>query len=93
MNQIRLHVKLGDQRTTISADNMLCVMLALKLGQSPDNAAQVAREWLQARLPDKVGTGKGIGKRTSQAARELMIAALVDKKVSTAYDDWVIGQG
>jgi len=92
MNQIRLHVKLGDQRTTISADEMLCVMLAIKLGHDPDNAGQVAREWLQARLPDKVGAGKGIGKRTSQAARELMIEAIADKTVSTRYDEWVIGR-
>jgi len=91
MNQIRLHIKLGDSRTTISADQMLCVMLALKLGHDPDNAGQVAREWLQARLPDKVGTDKGKGKRTSQAARELMIEAVADKKLSRAYDDWVIG--
>jgi len=91
MNQTRLHIKLGEQRTTISADTILAVMLTIKLGQDPDNAAQVAREWLQARLPDKVGTDKGKGKRTSQAARELMIEAIADKTLSTAYDDWVIG--
>jgi len=91
MNQLRLHIRLGSQRTTISADEMLCAMLAIKLGHDPDNAGQVAREWLQERLPHKVGTGKGIGKRTSQAARELMIEAIADKKLSRAYDDWVIG--
>lgn len=93
MTQTRLHIKLGEQRTTISADTILTAMLAIKLGHDPDNAAQVAREWLQARLPDKVGTDKGIGKRTSQAARELMIEAIADKKLSRAYDDWVIGKG
>lgn len=93
MNQTRFHIRLGDQRTTISADTILTAMLAIKLGHDPDNAAQVAREWLQARLPDKVGTDKGIGKRTSQAARELMIEAIADKKLSRAYDDWVIGKG
>lgn len=93
MNQTRLHIKLGEQRTTISADNMLCVMLAINLGHDPDEAATVAREWLQARLPDKVGTDKGKGKRASQAARELMIEAIADKKLSRAYDDWVIGKG
>jgi len=90
MNQIRLHIKLGDSRTTISADEMLCVMLALKLGHDPDNQ-QAVREWLQERLPDKVGTDKGIGKKVSQAARELMIEAIADTKISRAYDDWVIG--
>ncbi|QKK02737.1 MAG: hypothetical protein HND55_08810 [Pseudomonadota bacterium] len=91
MDQIRMHIKLGDQRTTISADTILVAMLTIKLGHDPDNAATVAREWLQARLPDKVGTDKGKGKRTSQAARELMIEAIADKKLSRAYDDWVIG--
>lgn len=92
MNQIRLHIKLGNQRTTISADQILVAMLAIKLGQAPDNQ-QAVREWLQARLPDKVGTGKGIGKRTSQAARELMVEEIADKKLSTAYTGWIIGRG
>ena len=91
MNQIRLHIKLGEIRTTISADEMLVVMLAIKLGREPDNH-QAVREWLQARLPGKVGTDNGIGKRTSQAARELMIEAIADKKLSRAWDDWVVGQ-
>ena len=91
MNQTRLHIRLGEQRTTISADTILTVMLAIKLGHDPDDAATVAREWLQARLPHKVGTDKGKGKRASQAARELMIEAIADKKLSRAYDDWVIG--
>ncbi len=92
MYQTRLHIKLGDQRTTISADTILCAMLAIKLGTSPDSQ-QAVREWLQARLPDKVGTDKGIGKKASQAARVLMIEAIADTKLSTAYDDWLVGQG
>lgn len=92
MRQTRLHIKLGDQRTTISADTMLCVMLTAKLGESTDKAPQVAREWLQARLPDKVGTAPGIGKKTSQAARELLIEAVVDKKLSDAWTDYVLRQ-
>jgi hypothetical protein len=92
MNQTRLHIKLGEKRTTISADQILVAMLALKLGTSPDDH-QAVREWLQARLPDKVGTDKGIGKKASQAARVMMIEAIADKKLSTAYDDWVIGKG
>lgn len=90
MNQTRLHIKLGEQRTTISVDAVLAVMLAIKLGRDPEDR-QAVREWLQARLPDKVGTDKGKGKRASQAARELMIEAIADKKLSRAYDDWVIG--
>jgi hypothetical protein len=71
---------------------MLSAMLAIKLGHDPDDQ-QAVREWLQARLPDKVGIGRGIGKRTSQAARELLIEAVADKKLSSAYDDYVIGKG
>lgn len=90
MRQMRLHIKLGDQRTTISVDTQLAVMLAAKLGKPSDNARQVAREWLQARLPDRVGTDSGIGKKTSQKAREVLIDALVDKKLSDAWSDYVI---
>jgi len=90
MAQTRLHIKLGEHRTTVSVDNILCAMLAIKLGHDPEDR-QAVREWLQARLPDKVGTGKGIGKRTSQAARVLLIEAIADKTLSAAYDDWVIG--
>lgn len=92
MNQTRLHIRLGDQRTTISADAILVAMIAIKLGQDPGDQ-QAVRAWLQERLPDKVGIDTGIGKRTSQAARELMVEAVADKTLSKAYDDWVIGKG
>ena len=89
MKQQRLHIKLGDQRTTVTVDTILSTMLAIKLGQEPDDTRAV-REWLQARLPDKVGTDKGIGKRASQHARILLIEEIADTKLSAAYDDWVI---
>ena len=94
MNQIRLHIKLGDQRTTISADSMLTAMLAIKLGHEPETPEgnRAVREWLQERLPSKVGTDKGIGKRASQNAQRLIVEAIADTKISRAYDDWVVGQ-
>lgn len=92
MNQTRLHITLGEQRTTISVDIILATMLAIKLGKKPDDRSAV-RAWLQERLPDRVGTDKGIGKRTSQAARVLLIEAIADKELSKAYDDWVIERG
>lgn len=91
MNQTRLHIKLGSQRTTITADDVLVAMLAIKLGSQPDDTRAV-REWLQDRLPAKVGTDKGIGKRASQAARVMMIEAVADTKISSRYDDWVISR-
>lgn len=92
MKQARLHIKLGEHRTTISVDKILCAMLAIQLGSQPDDARAV-REWLQERLPAKIGTDCGIGKRASQAARVLMIEAIADTKLSRAYDDWVIAKG
>mgnify|MGYP005862128063 CR=1 FL=1 len=89
MKQQRLHIKLGDQRTTVTVDTILSAMLAIKLGQEPDDTRAV-REWLQARLPDKIGTDKGIGKKASQHARVLLIEEIADTKVSAAYDEWVI---
>ena len=91
MNQTRLHIKLGDQRTTISVDTILSAMLAIKLGQDPGDTRAV-REWLQARLPDKIGTDRGIGKKASQHARVMMIEAVADTKLSAAYDEWFLGQ-
>ena len=91
MKQTRLHIKLGSQRTTISVDTVLSAMLAIKLGQEPDDTRAV-REWLQERLPDKIGTDKGIGKKASQHARVMMIEAVADTKLSSRYDEWVIGQ-
>ena len=87
--QIRLHIKLGGHRTTVSVDKVLSVMLAVKLGAAPDDKRAV-RLWLQQRLPDAVGTDKGIGKRTSQVARQMMIEAIADKTLSDAWTDFVI---
>ena len=92
MNQTRLHIRLGEQRTTISVDTILSAMLAIKLGQDPGDT-HVVREWLQERLPAKIGTDRGIGKKASQHARILLIEAVADKKLSSAYDEWVIGKG
>ena len=91
MKQQRLHIRLGDQRTTVTVDSVLSAMLAIKLGQDPGDT-RVVREWLQQRLPGKIGVDRGIGKKASQHARVLMIEAIADTKISAAYDSWVIGQ-
>ncbi len=90
----RYHIQFADHRTTVSVDKMLSAMLAIKLGHEPETPEgnRAVREWLQARLPDKVGNDKGIGKRTSQHAQALIVEAIADKKLSRAYDDWVVGQ-
>ena len=90
----RYHIQFADHRTTVSVDTVLSSMLAIKLGHEPETPEgnRAVREWLQARLPDKVGNDKGIGKRTSQHAQALIVEAIADKKLSRAYDDWVVGQ-
>ena len=89
MKQTRMHIQLGEQRTTISVDDLLVGLLALKLGSQPDDV-RVVREWLQARLPDKIGIDKGIGKKASQHARVMMIEEVADIKLSSAYDNWIL---
>lgn len=92
MKQTRFHIQLGDQRTTISVDNLLVGLLAIKLGHEPEtpDGNRAVREWLQARLPEKIGTDRGIGKRASQHARILLIEAVADKSLSSAYDKWIV---
>ena len=46
------HITLGDHRTTVSIDDTLSELLALKLGHDPDapEAHGAVRQWLQDRL-------------------------------------------
>mgnify|MGYP005847218845 CR=1 FL=1 len=89
MKQIRMHIQIGEQRTTISVDDLLVGLLAIKLGKDPSDT-RVVREWLQEHLPAKIGTDRGIGKRASQHARILLIEAVADKDLSVAYDNWIL---
>ena len=94
MKQTRFHIQLGEQRTTVSVDTILSAMLSIKLGHEPEtpDGNRAVREWIQARLPHKVGTDRGIGKRASQHVRILLIEAVADKDLSEAYDEWVINR-
>ena len=87
----RFHIQFARHRTTVSVDKILSAMLAIKLGQEPETPAahRAVREWLQERLPDKVGNDRGIGKRTSQHAKVLIVEEIADKKLSSRYDAWV----
>jgi len=91
----RYHIQFADHRTTVSIDAILAAMLAIKLGHEPEtpDGNRAVREWLQERLPAKVGNGRGLGKRASQHAQALIIEAIADKKLSAQYDEWVIGKG
>ena len=58
-------------------------MLAITLGQEPETSAahRAVREWLQERLPDKLGNDRGVGGRTSQHAKVLIADEISDKKI------------
>lgn len=88
----RFHIQFGSHRTTITVDTILSSMLAIKLGYEPESkdGNRAVREWLQARLPDKVGHGRAIGKRASQNAQALIIEAIADTQISERYSDWMI---
>ena len=94
MDQTRIHVRFGDQRSTVSVDTVLFELLALRLGHQPDDAGALpaVRTWLQERLPDKVGT-RGRFKRASQGARVLLVEAIADRMLSQQRDDWIVCRG
>ena len=88
----RYHIEFGKHRTTVSVDPYLADMLSIFLDREPGSpqATRAVRDWLQARLPHRVGEGRGFGKRASLYARRLMVEAIADKEISDRYDDWVI---
>jgi len=89
MAKPRFHVRLGDQRTTVSVDQTLVELLALKLGEKPDSrsAHPVIRCWLQQRLDDANDPGRY---KVSQWLQSEIVHGLVDQKLSRAYSDWLL---
>ena len=83
------HVTLSTRRTTVSLDETLAALMALKLGQPPHTpAAHTAiRTWLQARLDENNDAGRV---RVSQWLQQEAILFLVDKKLSEQYGDWLL---
>jgi len=86
----RYHVQLGTKRTTVSLDETLADLLALQLNQQPHTpeAHTAVREWLQRRLDADNDPYRA---RVSQWLQAQVILALVDKKLSDAYGDWLLG--
>src|ERR1700730_8983675 len=82
------HVTLGDHRTTVSIDNILSELMALKLGHDPDapEAHGAIRRWLQDRLDDANDPGRS---RTSQWLQAQIVEALVSDKLAAAHGRWV----
>lgn len=83
----RYHVYLGKKRTTISLDDILAELVALKLGKTPETEAAHAavRRWLQAKI-DLVGnTERTLLSQWLQREAMLFIA---DEELSSCYFDW-----
>lgn len=86
----RYHVQLGIKRTTVSLDETLADLLALQLNQQPHTpeAHTAVRAWLQRQLEADNDPYRA---RVSQWLQGQVILALVDKKLSDAYGDWLLG--
>jgi hypothetical protein len=84
----RYHVTLGEKRTTVSLDNFLSIMLALKLGLAPGTpqAYRAVRDWLQARLDDVKDYKRC---RTSQWLQTQVLHDLVAPDLLERYSAWL----
>lgn len=88
--QTRYHVQRDTTRTTISLDNVLSALLAMKLGAEPETtqAHAAVRQWLQARLDDQADPGRA---KVSQWLAGETILFVADKKLSESYMSWLTG--
>ena len=85
----RYHVSLGDKRTTVTLNDTLGGVLALKLGRTPGTveAHSAVRSWLQEQLDINDDPNRVYVSRWLQQEAILFIA---DTKVSKAYLDWYL---
>ena len=89
--QSRYHVQHGEAvRTTVSLDNVLSSLLALKLGHEPGtkDAHAAVRQWLQDRLDQAADPGR---KKVSQWLAGEGALLIADKKISESYLKWLTG--
>lgn len=79
------------QRTTVSLDKYVWQLLALKLGSVPDSAEShtAVRQWLQAQLDEDVDPDRV---HTSQWLQGKAVLEIADKKLSTKYWNWRLGE-
>lgn len=85
----RYHVILGSERTTVSLDDVLSELLALKFKELPDSleAHQAIRNWLQALIDEDNDPGRY---RVSQWCRDQAILFLMDKTLSDRWKNWIV---
>lgn len=84
----RYHLTLGPKRTTVSLDNLLSLLLSLKLGHTPQTtqAQRAVRHWLQARVDEHADYTRA---HTSQWLGEQVIRALISADVNNLYTQWM----
>ena len=83
-NIIHFHVWLGKKRTTVSLHEVLCGLLAAKLGEIPETpeAHTAVREWLQDTLDESKDPGRF---RVSQWLQGEVALCIADTKISKRY--------
>ena len=84
--QTRYHIQLNNKRTTISVDNILSGLLAVKLGLHPNDMKthSILREWFEQTIRDRLGDDLPRNSRVSQWARNYAIEAIADQELMKA---------
>ncbi|MGB0848316.1 MAG: hypothetical protein ACPGSM_16425 [Thiolinea sp.] len=93
--QKRYHINFQQRRTTITVDNIISELLAVKLGTLPDQPEthSMIRQWFQETLEEKLGHNVPGGNQVSQYARQYAIEALADKKLMDKVWIWRLESG
>ena len=94
IDQNRYHIQFQGRRTTITVDNIISELLAVKLGVPTDapDAHSLVREWLENTLHEKLGQNVPGGNRISQYARVYAIEAVADKNLMESVWDCRLDQ-
>ena len=87
MGQDIYHVLLGKRRTTVSLDQIISILLSLKLDHDPgtEDAHAAVRAYLQEKLDVK---NDPHWTSVSQWLRKEVVLDLLDKKLSAKYETW-----
>lgn len=91
----RYHITLGNRRTTVSINSTLTFYLALKLNKDPEadpeapEAHRAIQQWLQTQMDESRDIDRS---QISQWLQTQIIHAIVDKKLSKQYEQWLDSQ-
>lgn len=85
----RFHVTLGSKRTTVSLDQTLVELLAIKLGCLPETAQahHAIRDWLQNELDVANDPGRY---RVSQWLQSQALFEIADKSLYKRHAEWLL---